>query len=514
MLRSASPAKTRAEAVVVGVVPGDEGSSGGAGLAAGAEDVASAYGRRLRGLLATVGATGRAGEVVKVPTSGTIASPLLVLVGLGTQDPGPADVRRAAGAAARTVTNAASVALALPADTPDLVGAVVDGYRLGGYAFAGYKAAARDTAPAEVVVLSPAARRKEAVVAFEEAEVVAEAVATARDWVNTPPVDLTPPELADRIVAAVGATSKRLKGTGLAVTVEVLDEDRLAELGCGGILAVGAGSEAPPRLVEIGYAPEGATTHLALVGKGITFDAGGLTIKPAASMPTTKDDMAGAAAVVQATLAIALLGLPVRVSAYAALAENMISGAAMRPGDVVTTYAGTTVEVTNTDAEGRLVLADALGRAVESAPDLVVDVATLTAHMTSALGDRLAGVMGSDEVVDRVLAAAEAAGEDMWPMPIPEVMEERLHASAIADLLQHDWVRWGGALYAAAFVRAFTGGLPWAHLDIAGTAYNRGGPTGHWPAGATGYGVSTLVELARSLTAPADEPDPPVSAPS
>ena len=513
VLRSASPAKTRAEAVVVGVVPGDEGSPGGAGLAAGADDVASAYGRKLRGLLATVGSTGRAGEVVKVPTSGAVASPLLVLVGLGTRDPGPDDVRRAAGAAARAVTNAASVALALPADTPDLVGAVAVGYRLGAYGFTGYKAA-KDTAPAEIVVLSPAARRKEVVAAFEEAEVVAEAVATARDWVNTPPADLTPPELADRIVAGVAATNKQLKGTGLEVTAEVLDEERLAELGCGGILAVGAGSDAPPRLVELSYAPAGATTHLALVGKGITFDAGGLTIKPAASLPTAKDDMAGAAAVVQATLAIACLGLPVRVSAYAALAENMIGGAALRPGDVVTTYTGTTVEVTNTDAEGRLVLADALGRAVDASPDLIVDVATLTAHMTLALGDRLAGVLGSDEVVDRVLAAAAAAGEDIWPMPIPEVMEERIHGSGIADLLQHDWVRWGGGLYAAAFLRAFTGGLPWAHIDIAGTAYNRGGPTGHWPAGATGYGVATLVELARSLTAPADETGRPASAPS
>jgi leucyl aminopeptidase len=218
--------------------------------------------------------------------------------------------------------------------------------------------------------------------------------------------------------------------------------------------------------------------------------------------------------VVQATLAIARLGLPVRVSAFAALAENMIGPAAMRPGDVVTTYTGTTVEVTNTDAEGRLVLADALGRAAEEEPDLVVDVATLTASMTLALGDRLAGVLGSDEVVERVLAAAEAAGEDLWPMPIPDVMDERVHASTVADLLQHDWVRWGGGLYAAAFLRTFTGGLPWAHLDIAGTAYNKGAPTGHWPAGATGYGVTTLVELARGLTAPADEADRPASEPS
>jgi leucyl aminopeptidase len=171
----------------------------------------------------------------------------------------------------------------------------------------------------------------------------------------------------------------------------------------------------------------------------------------------------------------------------------------MRPGDVLTTYDGTTVEVTNTDAEGRLVLADALARAVERKPDLVVDVATLTAHMSLALGDRLCGVMGDDTTVERVLDAARAAGEEAWPMPIPEHMDERIRSSKVADLAQHDWIRWGGGLFAAAFLRTFTGGLPWAHLDIAGPAFNKGGPAGHWTAGATGYGVTTLVELARSL---------------
>lgn len=497
-LRNASPAKTKAEAVVVGVVPADDGAAGGAGLAPGGEDVARAYGRKLRGLLATLGVTGRAGEVVKVPTNGTIGSPLLVLVGLGT-DPGPAEVRRAAGNAARAVTNAASVALALPADTPGLVRAVIEGYRLGGYTFTAYRSrSGGDTRSAEVVVLTGGARRKEMSAALEQAGVMVDAVAATRDWVNTPPGDLTPPALADAVVQAVAATNKGVKGRG-RVEVEVLDEVRLAELGCGGILAVGAGSAAPPRLVELTYSPKHATTHLALVGKGITFDSGGLTIKPASTMPTMKEDMAGAAAVVQATLAVARLGLPIRISAFAALAENMVGGGSMRPGDVLTTYTGTTVEVLNTDAEGRLVLVDAMGRAVEREPDLMVDVATLTGHMVVALGDRLAGVMGSDEVVDRVLAAAEAAGEDAWPMPIPDYMDERIHSSKVADLAQHDWIRWGGGLFAAAFLREFTGGLPWGHLDIAGPTFNKGGPSGHWTSGATGYGVATLVELCQAL---------------
>ncbi|TWG95932.1 leucyl aminopeptidase [Nocardioides sp. J9] len=211
-----------------------------------------------------------------------------------------------------------------------------------------------------------------------------------------------------------------------------------------------------------------------------------------------KEDMAGAAAVVQATLAAARLGLPVRVSAYAALAENMIGEAAMRPGDVLTTYDGTTVEVSNTDAEGRLVLADALGRAVEAGPDVVVDIATLTGHMVLALGDRMAGVLGDDAVVEEVLSAGRAAGEDAWPMPIPDFFDSRIRSSTVADLAQYDGIRWGGGIFAAAFLREFTGGLPWAHLDIAGPTFNKGGANGHLVPGATGYGVATLVELLRA----------------
>ena len=511
-LRTASPAKTKAEAVVVGVLP--EGR-----LAPGAEDVAAAYGRKLSGLLATIGAQGRPGEVAKVPTGGTIASPLLVLVGLG-EDPDPAAVRRAAGNAARAVTNAASVALALPADSPELVRAVVEGYRLGGYAFTSYKSRpGASTTPGEIVVLTPAARRSEITAAVESAQVVVDAVTAARDWVNTPPADLTPPVFADAIAAAVKAANKQLPSGGTKIRTTVLDEERLAELGCGGLLAVGAGSAAPPRLVELTYRPKDAVAHIALVGKGITFDSGGLWIKPAASMGTMKEDMAGAAAVVQATIAAARLGLPVRLSVFAALAENMIGDAAMRPGDVLTTYDGTTVEVSNTDAEGRLVLADALGRAVEAEPDVVVDIATLTGHMVMALGDRIAGVMGDDEVVAALLAAAEAAGEDAWPMPLPEFMDERIHSSRIADLAQYDGVRWGGGLFAGAFLREFTGGLPWGHLDIAGPTFNKGGPNGHLASGATGYGVATLIELLRARStatdaAATDPADAAASAPS
>ena len=495
-LRKGSPAKTRTDAVVIGVVTAGKGVV----AAAGAEDVASAYGRKFGPLLSTLGFTGKRGEVARIPTGGTIKAPLLVVVGLGPADQvDPTAVRRAAGAAARAVTNAASVAVALPADTPELVRAVTEGYELGGYTFTAYQHDSKkdDTAPGEVVVLAPSARKEGTVAAFEEARIVSRAVAATRDWVNTPPGDLTPPKFADAVAAA---TKQLTKGRGAPkVGIRVLDEKELAELGCGGILGVGAGSSAPPRLVELTYSPKGATQHLALVGKGITFDSGGLTIKPAQGMGEMKSDMAGAAAVVQATFAIAELGLPVKVTTYAPMAENMVSGSATRPGDVLSMYGGKTVEVLNTDAEGRLVLADALVRATEQKPDVILDVATLTGHMVVALGDRVAGVLGSDEVVQQVLAAAETAGEAMWPMPIPEVMTERINSSKIADLAQHDWVRWGGGLFAAAFLREFTAGLPWAHLDIAGPSFNSGSAWGHTTAGGTGVAVATLVDYARTL---------------
>ena len=509
---------------MVGVLAGD-GKRGAVRLAPGAEDVTAALGRRLRPLLATLGVAGKPGEVTRVPAGAEVSTGLLVLVGLGAEVT-PDAVRRAAGAAARAVPNATSVALALPADSPELVRAATEGYLLGGYAFSAYRKPADSTGPGDVVVLSPAARRKEVVAAFEEAQVVAAAVSRTRDWVNTPPGDLTPPAFADLVQAAVADHNAEHDGDRKAdrngdqpegadvsgtVAVRVYGVPELTELGCGGILAVGCGSAAPPRLVELAYAPPSPVAHVALVGKGITFDSGGLTLKPSGSMSSMKSDMAGAAAVVNATLAIARLGLPVRVSTFVPMAENMVSGGAMRPGDVLTIRGGTTVEVSNTDAEGRLILADALVRATEVSPDVIVDVATLTGHMVTALGDKITGVMGSTEVVEAVLAAARTAGEESWPMPIPDDMAERIKTSKIADLAQHDWVRWGGGLFAAAFLREFTGGLPWAHLDIAGPSFNSGGASGHITSGGTGVAVATVVDYVQAL-APVEPRLTPASA--
>jgi leucyl aminopeptidase len=491
-LRKGAAEKTKTDVVVVGVVT----TSKGPRAATGGESVAAAFGRKFVPLLSTLGFRGRPGEVARIPTGGALRSPLLILVGMGDQDAvTPETVRRAAGSGARAVANAASVALALPAQDPEHVRAVAEGYLLGRYTFRAYKSEGAPSRESEVVLLSDVARTKDAAAALDTAQVVARAVALTRDWVNTPPGDLTPEKFAS---AVEGANAKRLKGK---VTVEVLDEKALATAGYGGILGVGQGSASPPRLVTLTYQPRDARAHLALVGKGITYDSGGLSIKTGPAMRTMKSDMGGGAAVATATFAIAELDLPVAITALVPMAENMVSGNATRPGDVLTMYGGKTVEVLNTDAEGRLILADALVKAAESDPDMIVDVATLTSACETALGDRVAGVLGNDqELVDRTLAAGERAGEAVWQLPIAAEMTEKVRTySKVADLMQHNVDRWGGALYAAAFLQEFVGDHRWAHLDIAGPAFNKGGPYGHVASGGTGFAVSTLVELARDL---------------
>jgi leucyl aminopeptidase len=505
-LRKGNPDKTRADVVVVGVAQRGKGSGKGPVVAPGGEAVEKAYGRRFAPLLSSMGVTGSSGEVVRVPTGGAITSSMLVLVGMGDRDKLTTEkVRRAAGVAARNVGNAASVALALPAADAEHVRAVADGFLSGSYTFVGRRSGARKKPVSEVAILSEAARRKDCIDALAAAQVVAKCADRARDWVNLPANQLYPSDFAE----AVQAIDRSKKP---AVQVTVLDEAQLAELGCGGILGVGLGSDNPPRLVKLEYRPADAVGHVALVGKGITYDSGGLTIKPGGSMATMKCDMAGAAAVVAATYAVAELGIPVSVTAFAPLAENMVSGHAMRPGDVLTMYGGKTVEVLNTDAEGRLVLADALVLATEEDPDAIVNVATLTGPCVVALGDRIAGVFGDDATVAAVQSAAETTGELMWRLPIPDETRERIRSeSKVADLLQHNWVRWGSALWAAGFLQEFVDGRPFAHLDIAGPAYNTGGPWGHVPSGGTGYSIATLVEyvaaLARSGSAPTGSDD-------
>jgi leucyl aminopeptidase len=278
---------------------------------------------------------------------------------------------------------------------------------------------------------------------------------------------------------------------------EALDETALARGGYGGLTGVGQGSVHPPRLVRLGYRSAGATKTVVFCGKGITFDSGGLSLKPPKSMETMKSDMSGAAAVLGALQAIASLKLAVNVVGYLAMAENMPGGGAQRPSDVITIFGGKTVEVLNTDAEGRLVLADALARSAQDSPDLVIDVATLTGAQLVALGPRIAGVMGSDDEVAAAIAdAARRAGEQAWPMPLPEELRKGLD-STVADIANVTGDRYGGMLIGGLFLKEFVPvGVRWAHVDIAGPAYNEGEPYGYTPKGGTGAAVRMLVQIA------------------
>jgi leucyl aminopeptidase len=481
-LSTSKPTTARADALVLGIRNDDD------------RDVFAPS-------LEALGFTGEKGQVTAFPGGDLSRTRIVVAVALPAE-PTAEQLRRAAGQGVRAAVKASatSVAVALHPASVDEVAAIAEGVELGAYKYDAYKSPSgngkgkakgkKDAKLTSAVVLSPFARQTTASRAVDRAATVAKAVNAARDWVNTPPGDLRPPAFADAIAAHAGDTVK----------VSIWDEKRLARERCGGILGVGIGSDAPPRLVKLTYDPPGATGHLALVGKGITFDSGGLSLKPGTSMQTMKLDMAGAAAVVAATVAIAELGLPIKVTAFACIAENMPSGTATRPGDVLSMRSGATVEVLNTDAEGRLVLADGLALAVEGKPDHIIDVATLTGACIVALGENTSGILGNDDDFrDLVFAASKTSGETMWPLPITEEMKEKVTSSHVADLRQHNPKPAGGTLFAAAFLREFVADTSWAHLDIAGPAFNDGSAHNYTPKGGTGHGVRTLVQIATEL---------------
>lgn len=439
----------------------------------------------LRDPVRVPGATiGRPGTVVVAPIPERPAA----------GDPHPSELlRRAVGAALRGICGVGTAAVLLPALDREQVRAVAEGAALGAYRFDRYRAAAEDQRPPGRVVLAvPGAVPRQVRAAVKDAVVVAESVALVRDLVNTPPNDLGPADLA-------GIATKTFDDTEVAV--KVWDDKALRRGGFGGLTAVGQGSHRGPRLVRLTYRHKRATTTVALVGKGITFDSGGLSLKPAKSMETMKCDMGGAAAVLGTVRAAAALGLAVNVTGWLALAENMPSGTAQRPGDIISIRGGKTVEVLNTDAEGRLVLADALAQAAAEHPDLVVDIATLTGAQMVALGTRVAGAMGNDDGLrDAIVAAGTTAGESLWPMPLPEELRASLD-SPVADLANIG-ERNGGMLTAALFLRDFVpADLPWTHLDIAGPAFNEGGAHGYTPRGGTGFGVRTLTQFLQAQSA-------------
>ncbi len=427
-------------------------------------------------------ASAKAGKVTVLPGAAVVAR-RVVVVGIGEGSTG--ELRAAAGEASRQVgKKATTVVVALPAEG-DAAIAVAQGAVLGAYAFTDYKSdedAAVDTA------WHIAGASDEAIA---RAEILIAAAAGVRDLVNTPPLDLFPGSFAQ--------IAQQL-GTDAGVDVRVWEAQDLANEGFGGILAVGMGSSRLPRLVRVAYAPEGATQTVALVGKGITFDTGGISLKPPKSMETMKSDMTGAATVLHAVVAAARAQLPVAVTGWLCLAENMPSGTAQRPSDVIRIYGGKTVEVLNTDAEGRLVMADGLVRACEESPDVVLDVATLTGAQGMALGTRTSGVMGTPEIRDQVVAAAGEADELMWPMPLPDHLREGID-SKIADLQNMGDPHGGGMLTAGIFLREFVGDTPWAHLDIARPAYNEGKPWAENPSGSTGHSLRTLFRFLETRAA-------------
>ncbi|MGB2738390.1 MAG: leucyl aminopeptidase [Candidatus Nanopelagicales bacterium] len=492
-LAPAKPAGLNADALVVSIALG--GGREHKMIIPAATGLSPAQRRKLLDALTLVSAKAVAGEVTKVPGIEGISAPLVVAVGLGVTEAAVTDedLRRAAGVAMLALGDIKKVAIATSAVTPSAVAAIAQGALLGTYRFEQFRGsgtAVRVRGPRSITIATSASQDRHVREAVRQAETIASEVMVARDLVNTPPSALHPAELADAAIAAVA---------GLDVTSEVLDETGLQEGGYGGIVAVGQGSANAPRLVRLSYRPPRAKVHVALVGKGITFDSGGLSLKPPGAMETMKSDMGGAAAVIAATAAIARLGIAASVTTYAACAENMPSGTAQRPGDVLTTYGGKTVEVLNTDAEGRLVLADALVRAAEDEPDYIVDVATLTGAQIVALGTRVSAVMSNDDDLrDDVVRAAEKCGEQFWPMPLPHELRKALD-SPIADLANIG-DRMGGMLSAGLFLQEFIDPeTPWAHLDIAGPSFNEGEPHGYTPKGGTGVAVRTLVQLVRDL---------------
>ncbi|AXA95862.1 leucyl aminopeptidase [Microbacterium sp. PM5] len=445
----------------------------------------------LASALEAVGFSGALGSTVRAYAPEATSLPLIV-VGTGPS-PDTAALREAVGAALRTTTGFDTVAIEVPGVDEDGWGAVAEGAALGAYRFDGYKSVASPARASHVIIRGEGTTVPSALV---RAQVVGDAAALVKDLVHTPAEWLGPQDVADAARAALSE---------LPVDVVVLDEKQLAADGYGGILGVGQGSDRPPRLVRLDYAPADAERHVAIVGKGITFDTGGLSLKPAAGMVGMKYDMAGAATVLAVVRAAAQLRLPVRVSGWLCLADNMPSGRATRPGDVLRILGGTTVEVLNTDAEGRLVLADGLVAASRTHPDVIVDVATLTGAISVALGSRHTGVMGSEDAVAEYLDAAEAADELAWPLPLPAHMEEELD-SPIADLVNAKiGDPSGGSLFAGLFLQRFVGRvsddadaprIPWVHLDIAGSGSTKSatGATDKGPTAATVRSLLAFVE--------------------
>jgi leucyl aminopeptidase len=500
-LSTTSPANARADLLVL---PFFEGRAPGPGVAEASE----ALGGDLMAAAEAHGIHGKLGETLTVPTLARARASSVLLVGLGPKDrAGEDEVRRAAmraGSRAVRFTTVATTLAQVGEDPAASAHALAEGFLLGSYRFTRYKQRPIDEdsakAPAlkRVIVLQDGAGRgaQRAVKdALRRGEIFADASNWARDLVNTPSIDATPAALASE-------AQKMAKSAGLKV--KVWTQAELKRGGFGGILGVGSGSANAPRLVELTYTGAGTDQPIAITGKGITFDSGGLSIKQADWMETMKDDMAGAAATLAVMRALPQLGAKINVVSAIPFAENMPSGSSIRPGDVLHHRGGKTSEVLNTDAEGRLVLADVLAFLAERKPKVLIDSATLTGAAMVAVGHDLWAVMGNDDqLISDLLAAGEAEGEPGWRLPLWKGYR-RLIESSVADV-KNIGNRYGGAITAALFLAEFVGDTPWAHLDVAGPAFVDGSDE-WWPRGATGSPARTILRYLESL-GPAPSPD-------
>ncbi|MEP7369817.1 MAG: leucyl aminopeptidase [Dermatophilaceae bacterium] len=489
------PADLKGDVLVLVSVQTEKGAVLAPGHRLGDETVAY-----LEAALSTLLAKGSPEEVVKVVAVPGIQAPLVVVTGAGKapdeESPLEAEaVRRAVGSATRQLSGLTTALVVAPGSSVAEATAAAEGAVFGAFIIASAAAGSTSAPVKNLTLISALARDRGLRAAVKRAVALGKATTDTRDLVNQAPNDLYPASFASMI-------KKRAVGSG--VSFSVLEEAALARGGFGGHVTVGGGSARGPRLVTLHYKPSRASKqrkHVAFVGKGITFDSGGLAIKPAKSMTTMKCDMAGAATVASALFAIAALELDVEVTAYLCLAENMPGTGACRPGDVVTIRGGKTVELNNTDAEGRMVMADGLALASEKQPDLIIDIATLTGAAVAALGDRTAAFMSNDDDLRAsVKVIADAVGEPFWPFPLLEDIRPTLD-SPVADLLQSGPT---GVIFAGWFLSEFIGNgksgrpIPWAHLDIAGPAFNDKAPWGYTPKQGTGFGVRTLVGIAES----------------
>jgi leucyl aminopeptidase len=448
-----------------------------------------------RAALEANGFEGKPGQVLSVPTSDGVA----VAVGIG--DPGSIDaagLRTAAAAFARAVSRHAQLATNLAdvdgIDPKVAAQAVTEGVLLASYRYTGLKNDPKNASRLESLTLIAGSKtEKDAARGMDRGKVVASAAAFARELANTPPTYLNAKDIAAKAVD-LGATS--------GLQVEVFNKDQLAAMGCGGLLGVNRGSTEPPRMVKLTWSPKNPTGHLALVGKGIMYDSGGISLKGHDVFhQNMKMDMSGAAAVLATMGALKELKVKTKVTAWLMCTDNMPSGSALKLGDVLTMRNGKTVEIHNTDAEGRLVLADGLSLAVEEAPDAIVDIATLTGAALTATGESIAPVLGTSQaLVDQLIERSEATDEPIWQLPLATKRYRKLLDSVVADM-KNIGGPYGGTITASIFLSEFVGDIPWAHLDIAGPMMVAA-DDGIYAKGATGFGTRLLIDLASNFTPP------------